>query len=182
MNRKKISILICMLLIITIIPSTIASQQKSILNQKINNNEPDNLMLESRNITVTVYKEGGVSPANNALIYINLYRGPGSKFIPVGYTNESGCYPISPNYSGIRVFIGEEFKLRAYHQWNGSCTIYHQVTQDDPEPLHFDMFLDINKSKSREIKKDLLNNPLWRIYQKILDRYVDLLPIFRWLK
>jgi len=96
---------------------------------------------------------GTLVPAPNCEIWLFLYYSSLWELpYMIGFTNETGMYPPSKNYSGYRVYEGNDIKIKVIHGWHGSWESEPMtITTETPSQLHFDVILDKNKSKTVDV-------------------------------
>ena len=102
---------------------------------------------------VQKYENEILVPAPNCEIWLYLYFSSLWQLPTlIGLTNSSGMYPPSENYSGYRIYEGNDIKIKIVHGWYGSWESEPMtITNETPSELHFDVILDKNKSKPIDV-------------------------------
>ena len=102
---------------------------------------------------VQKYENEILVPAPNCEIWLYLYFSSLWQLPTlIGLTNSSGMYPPSENYSGYRIYEGNDIKIKIVHGWYGSWESEPMtITNETPSQLRFDVILDKNKSKPIDV-------------------------------
>jgi hypothetical protein len=138
-SRKFLTVFICIILIVILLSFNSASQRITL--QKTNKVQfRDMALIENRSLNISVhrYDNNELIPVKMCPVYLYVYP---SKIPRVGYTNEMGYLTYEP-----LVYMGDDIKITAYHEWYGGNTTFHTVKVEDPNPIYFDIILDPNKS------------------------------------
>ena len=117
---------------------------------------------EQKTLDISVYRQENdeLIPASRATVYIETYP----VIIPdFGLTNENGHLVFNPI-----VFVGEDIRITAYHEWYGANSTTHTVTAEDPDRIYFNIILDPAKTKIKSRIPNIQDFQLPYFIQKIL--------------
>jgi hypothetical protein len=158
---KVIVVLVSILLLVTALSASAISQKSLLQNSnKIRTKEISLIENRSLNVSVQRYENNILIPVKMCPVYIYIYP----MQVPMwAFTNDQGYLTYEP-----LVYMGDDVKINAYHEWYGANTTYHNVKQSDPNPIYISLILDPNKSVSRNIQTEPALLQFLPIFYKIL--------------
>jgi len=151
MNKKIFGILSFLILISITFSTSISAVQINTKNAVYNEELKPNLIIENRSLNITVlrYENDELVPVKMCPVYIYVYPSP----IPMTYyTNEFGGLPYDP-----LVYINDDVKINAYHEWYGGQTVILNIKESDPKTIYIELVLDPEKSIIKNNAFDLIS-------------------------